>query len=369
MIRVALVLPTLEVGGQERLVADLARRLPHFNVEPVVVALAGTGPIAAELKQAGVASAVLPPRRHLPGYPAALLAWLRQEKVQVLHSQSGSWFPTAVAARLKGIPAMHTEHGRYPDEPRLARLADRIAWACTRRLVVVSHLLQEEMRERLGLRQPPEVIANGVELPALLDPGERAALRAQLGLSADAPVIGTVGRLVPVKDHVLLLRATAAVSQHFPALRCVIVGDGPLRDILQLSAQQLGVADRVLFLGHRDDARRLVGTFDVYVSSSQTEGTPIALLEGMAAGCAIVATNVGGIPHVLEGAAGRMVPPREPAALAAAIEAVLDDPAERARLAARARERVVGHFSLDACARRYAEIYAELVGARRQGAA
>ncbi len=361
MTRVLYVLPTLEVGGQERLVADLAREVRAHGVEPRVVALTGTGDIESELKQAGIEAEVLEPRTHLPGYPAALLAHLRQRQVDVLHSQSGSWFPTAVAGRLSGIPVLHTEHGRYPNEPWWTVWADRLAWRCTDRLIVVSEKLQHDMATRLQLGSPPEVLANGVIAPPSLPPEQREAERRALGLPANALVAGTVGRLVEVKNHSLLLRAVAQLAPRQGDLHCVIVGDGPLRDGLKAEAAGLGLEGRLHWLGHRADAARIAGLFDIYVSSSTTEGTPMAVLEAMAAGTPVVATSVGGLPHVLEhGAAGVLVPSNDVTSLATALETLLGDRARRAALGAASRTRVQQQFSLTACARRYAEVYAEL---------
>jgi glycosyltransferase involved in cell wall biosynthesis len=365
-MRVALILPTLEVGGQERLAVALASRLGAQGIVVEVVALVEGGALEADLAAAGVPTTVLRPRPHAPGYPAALLAHLRQRRPDVLHSHSGSWFPAAVAGRLLGIPVLHVEHGRYPDEPWWSRWADRAAARLTTRIVVVSDLLRRDMREHLRLDVLPELIRNGVAIPPLLDDAKRTALRARIGLDADTPVVGTVGRLVEVKQHGLLLRAMAGVRQRVPRARLVIIGDGPLRGALQQAASIPELEGFVTFPGARADAAELVGGFDVYVSSSSTEGTPLAVLEAMAAGVAVVATDVGGLGAVLDGgAAGALVPPGDEAALAAEIAEVLTDPARRAALASAGRARVERDYGVDACARRYAALYDDLRARRR----
>lgn len=367
MIRVLYVLPTLEVGGQERLVADLARAMRGLGVEPSVVGLTGGGAIGAELEAGGIPASVVAPRTHLPGYPAALIAYLRSHAVDLLHCHSGSWFPTAVAARLLGLPVLHTEHGRYPNEPSWSVWTDRLAWRCTDRLIVVSEKLQHDMAARLHLSTPPEILANGVTLPDGLSHEVRALERRKLGVPEHALVIGTVGRLVEVKNHALLLGAIARLATDHPALHCVMVGDGPLRETLVAETARLGLTPRVHWLGQRVDAARIAGLFDVYVSSSVTEGTPMAVLEAMASGTPVVATSVGGLPHVLaQGAAGVLVPSEDVQALASALNSLLREPGRREVLGAAARSRVESEFSLSACARRYAEVYAELV--RRRGA-
>ncbi len=367
MIRVLYVLPTLEVGGQERLVADLARAVRSWGVEPSVVGLTGGGAIETELRAGEIPASVVAPRAHLPGYPAALIAYLRSHPVDLLHCHSGSWFPTAMAGRVLGLPVLHTEHGRYPNEPPWSVWTDRLAWRFTDRLIVVSEKLQHDMTARLRLSTPPEILANGVTLPDAL-PGEaRARARRQLGLPEQALVVGTVGRLVEVKNHALLLQAIARLAPDHPALHCVMVGDGPLRGALTAETARLGLTVRTHWLGQRSDAARIAGLFDVYVSSSVTEGTPMAVLEAMAAGTPVVATAVGGLPHVLaQGDAGVLVPSQDVHALASALDSLLRDAGRREVLGAAARSRVESQFSLSACARRYAEVYAELV--RRRGA-
>jgi glycosyltransferase involved in cell wall biosynthesis len=360
-MRVALVLPTLEVGGQERLAVALAAVLPGLQVTPEVVALMGGGPLQRDLEEANVPYEVLHPRRTVPGYPAALLARLRKNRPDVLHSHSGSWFPTAVAGELLGIPVLHAEHGRYPDEPWWTPWADRLAARCTSRIVVVSELLQREMQARLRSVHPPAVVQNGVTAPPLLEARARDAVRGGLAVPAGALIVGTVGRLVEVKAHGLLLRAMTRVVREVPNAHCVIVGDGPLRQVLAAAADSADLRGRVHLTGSRPDAAELAACFDVYVSSSSTEGTPLAVLEAMAAAVPIVATDVGGLRAALgDGRAGMLVEAGDETALAGAIATLLRRGDLGAELGRAARARVEQEYSLAACARRYVTLYREL---------
>lgn len=366
-MRVSLILPTLEVGGQERLAVALAVRLRTLGIDAEVVALVEGGPLAADLRAAEVPCVVLHPNNRVPGYPSALLAHLRQWRPDVLHTHSGSWFPAAIAGRLLGIPVLHVEHGRYPNEPWWTRWADRLAARFTSRIVVVSDLLRHEMQARLGTPSLPELIQNGVHLPPALNEDGRAELRRRLGLDPHIPVVGTVGRLVPVKEHALLLRSMAAVRTRIPDATVVIVGDGPLRSDLELAMAAPALAGGVLLTGARADAAELAAAFDVYVSSSSTEGTPLAVLEAMAAGTAVVATEVGGLGDLLErGSAGVLVPSGDCDALTLAIVNLLSDETRRTALGKAGRSRIERDYSIDACAQRYAALYSDLCDHRRQ---
>jgi glycosyltransferase involved in cell wall biosynthesis len=352
------VLPALEVGGAEVLVARLAAALRTQMVEASVVGVLGGGPLEARLAALGVPFAVAPDRPHLPLYPTGLVEALRGLPADLLHAHSGTLQSAAVAATVLGLPLVYSEHGYYPDEPAWGRLVDRLSARRAAALVAVSAPLQAELARRLRPAAPPELIVNGVEIPPAMDADGRRAARARLGVPADASLIGTVGRLVAVKDHASLLRAFAAVRATHATARLVLVGDGPERAALERLASELGVGDAVTLAGALPDAAALVGAIDVYVSSSVTEGMPIAVLEAMAAGCAVVATDVGACAALLgEGACGVVVPPSRPDALAAAVGALLADAPRRAALGAAARARVADAYGLDACARRHADLY------------
>ena len=362
------MLPGLEIGGAEMLVARLCAELRVLGCAAEVVGLTGGGPLESHLRALGVPYRVAPRRRRVPPYPAGLLAVLDTDDFDVIHGHSGTLVPLALAGWLRRVPAFYTEHGYYPDEPRHARYVERLPARLVARLVAVSPELRDIMVRRLALREPPEVVENGVSVPPVLDAERRRALRATVGAQPSSVLVGTVGRLVPVKDHASLVSAFAQVAAMVPDARLVIVGEGTERAALEALTARLGLAGRVYLAGSRADAAELAGAFDVYVSSSRSEGMPMAVLEAMAAGCAVIATNVGACAQLLEqGAAGRVVPATDPTALADAILALARDPDERGRLGAAARARAETRYSLRACARRYLDLYQRV--ARGRGSA
>jgi glycosyltransferase involved in cell wall biosynthesis len=142
-----------------------------------------------------------------------------------------------------------------------------------------------------------QVISLGLELDPFLESGPyRGAFRRELQLNGVERLIGIVGRIFPIKNHHLFLEAAALVAREDPAARFVIVGDGTLRPALERQAQVTGIADRVIFTGWRRDLPGIYADLDVLAVTSNNEGTPVSAIEAMAAGCPVVATNVGGLP-------------------------------------------------------------------------
>lgn len=210
-------------------------------------------------------------------------------------------------------------------------------------------------------RIPPQRLMrlpNGIRA---LPPGDGRAIRAELGIGTDDPVIGTVCIMRPEKALDVLVRAAALVMADFPRLRVVIAGDGEDRARLETVIDQLGLEERVLLTGARTDVPDILAAIDVAVLSSDYEGSPLSILEFMDAGKPIVATRVGGVPELIDdGVHGVLVPPGDEAGLASAIGAVLRDPRGGSEMGARARERCRREFSLDSTAERLQQLYEQL---------
>lgn len=276
-----------------------------------------------------------------------------------------------VAARLAGVRRLvHTPHGHYftggyagPVLTRLFVLLEQWAARFTDRII---GLTEQEVRDHLarGIGRPEQFVSipSGVELAAFEPARDRAAaVRAALGLPRGARVLGTVGRLEPVKGHRHLLDAFGELAPRFPDLCLVLVGDGELLPELQAYAAALGGADRVRFPGWWDDVPGLLGALDLFALPSLNEGMGRALVEAMAAGLPIVASRAGGIPEVLDGgAAGLLVEPASAGALARGIETLLLDPALGARLGRAARARAP-RYSVETMLRKIEALYRDLL--------
>jgi len=208
-------------------------------------------------------------------------------------------------------------------------------------------------------------IRNGIDLAQVVPTVERSAMRAQLGIAPDTFVVGTVGRLMPIKGFEYLIEAFAQFRRQpgRQESKLVIVGDGPLRAVLGQCAESHGVSRDVKFLGMRTDVYNVMRAFDVFALSSLHEGMPMVLLEAMALGVPIVASRVGGIPEILEDRReALLVPARDAGALAREIEVLAGSPELRTELIGAARGRVETQFSIKASATSMRELYRSLIG-------
>ncbi len=287
-----------------------------------------------------------------------LLGLLWRERPEVVHTHTAKAGAVGRAAALlynalaglSGRPRaklFHTFHGHVlrgyfgPAKSRLFLAVERWLARRSTALITLSEGLRRELVE-LGVA-PEErfrVIPLGLELKPFLTatPGQ---LRAELGLAPGAPLVGLVGRLVPIKAVDQFLEAAGAVAEARPEAHFVVIGDGELRGALEAQADALGLAGTVHFLGFRFDLERLYPDLDVVALSSRNEGTPVSLIEAMAAGRPVVATRVGGVPDLVEdGESGLLVPPDDPKALAEAILSLLGSPERRRAMGERGRARV-----------------------------
>jgi len=226
--------------------------------------------------------------------------------------------------------------------------------------VAVSEDVREIRIRRDGF-SPDKItmIPNGVPIPENVgDPVVRQQVRAEFGLDENAPVVGTVGRMIGVKGYAFMLEALALARHSIPSLHWLQVGDGPDREKIMELAEKSGLSDSVSFAGKRSDVPDLLESMDIWVMSSTHEGLPMALLEAMAAGKAIVATNVGGIPDVVEHeVSALLVSPRNPEDLRSAIVRVCDDGPLAKKLAGAARIRAKKDYGIEAVARKIEKIY------------
>jgi len=206
------------------------------------------------------------------------------------------------------------------------------------------------------------VLYNGIDLDGYAVPEETGKqVRAEFAIPLDAPLVGTIARLHPVKNQTLLIDAFAQAGKRVTDAHLLIVGDGDMADDLKRQVADLGLTARVHFAGQRHDVARMLAAMDLFALSSDSEGMPMTLLEAMAARVAIVTTDVGGIGEMLTaGDEACFVPRGERDPLAMALAQLLTNPAERATLAAAARTRLETSFSLDAIGRRYLDIYQKI---------
>jgi glycosyltransferase involved in cell wall biosynthesis len=301
---------------------------------------------------------------------------LRRGGVDILHSHKfGPNLWATSFARVTGTPVVVAHEHTWSFDGAPARMfLDRwlIATGCDV-FVAVSERDRERM-ERLE-RIPAgrvRLLPNGIPTPTVaVDAGVAAEIRAELDIPADAPIVGAIGVFRPQKDFGTLIRAFRLLLDRVPEAYAVVVGDGPEMETVRRLAREEGVEERVRLPGLRLDAVRIATAFDVAVNCSLFEGSALAVIEYMALGLPVVATEVGGTPDLLaDGEAGVLVPPADPAALARAVEGLLAAPDKARALGTKARARQRQQYDIDVQVKRleamYEELYARAGGRRRR---
>jgi len=361
--RVLHAIQNLNYGGMERLFADLVRRLDPARFESHVLVLGYFGRFAEGLESYATLHRAPAMTRGSLLYPRALARQIRAIAPDVVHTHAGVWYKVSLAAHHARVSCViQTEHGRELPDPWLAR---RLGWLASRRtdvVVAVSDALAAHLRARV-VAHPDRVavILNGVDTADRSPRADNGVLRAALSLAPEVPIIGSVGRLEPIKGYDLMIEAFAGLMDAWhdgPAPALVVAGDGSERDRLERRIRELGLGGRVFLLGWREDLDDLYRAFTCFAMTSRSEGTSVSLLEAMSSGLCPVVTPVGGNPGVLgSGLAHCLTPSLEPRAIATAWLELLRDPARRARAAASARARVTECFSLEAMTRAYEGLY------------
>jgi glycosyltransferase involved in cell wall biosynthesis len=255
--------------------------------------------------------------------------------------------------RARRCAVIHTFHGHVlegyfgPLGSAVVRAIERTLARITDRIVTISVRQREDITRRFGIAPARKVatVPLGLELGSLLKLEDRAGGRLTVPTELEDVVVGYVGRLVSIKSLDTLVRGVAIARARLPKIRLLIAGDGEERPRLEQLVGELGLTDRVEFLGWRSDLASLYRRMHVFVLTSINEGTPVSLIEAMAAGVPVVASSVGGVPDVVDGGVtGVLVPPRQPEAVAAAIVAAIVESDRAAVMAARARQSVRERF-------------------------
>jgi glycosyltransferase involved in cell wall biosynthesis len=293
------------------------------------------------------------------------LCWvIYRHRVDLLHVNSyvpGNY--ARLAAALMQVPLIVDHWHGFTRFNRKRRLICRCLGRFTDLSLTVSQGVKDYLIEEIGLDPAKvRVVPNGVDLARIEAARPGQEVRRELGLPDEVPVIGLVGRLDHWgKGHKELFTAMAQLRERWPC-RALIVGGGRREEEIKQAAADLGLAAVVHFLGSRPDVPDLLQAMDIFVLPSYSEGVSLALLEAMAAGLPVIATAVGGTPEaVTEGVTGLLIPPRDAAALAGALERLLADAALAKKLGENARQAVAEKFSLERLGREVNEIYGELV--------
>jgi glycosyltransferase involved in cell wall biosynthesis len=303
---------------------------------------------------------------------------IRRVRPDVVHTHTAkAGFVGRIAAWLAGVPVrLHTYHGHVfygyfsPAKTRLFLWLERIIGRLSDQLVTISPSLRDELAHTYHIAPAEKftLVHLGLALQPFADtPRHSGEFRAQFNISAAAPLIGIVGRIVPIKNHALFLEAARRVRDVIPNAHFVIVGDGELRAAVETQVAALGLHDAVTFTGFLRDLRPVYSDMDVLVISSDNEGTPVSIIEALAAGVPVVSTAVGGVPDLLrQGAFGRLTPPGDPAALADAMAAALHENVGDLQAIQTA---IIAEYDIKQVVADLSTLYRDLLAAKRKGPA
>ncbi|MFC5524276.1 TIGR03088 family PEP-CTERM/XrtA system glycosyltransferase [Rhodanobacter ginsengisoli] len=371
---IAHVLYRLETGGMERVLVTMINRT-QLQYRHAVICLDGFSALREQIEDTNVPCLALNKR---PGkdWPCYFRLWkaLRKLKPDLVHSYNFGALDAAPVAKLAGVRhIVHAERGRNASDPRgesrKYRNLRRWLLPFIDRYLTVSRDLQDWLTEKVGI-DPSRVvfIPNGIDPANYVIAPRKNEVRPIL--SSFAPpgtiVIGSVGRLDPVKDQAGLVSAFNLLCESLPdvreRLRLVIVGEGPQRSMLEAQITDLGLSEQVYLLGNRNDVPAILPEFDIFALSSIAEGMPGVLLEAMAAGLPVAATEVGGVSEVVSsGVTGLLVAASSPHALAKALANYVSNEALRSRHGHAGRARVEAGFSLNEMVSAYTALYDELL--------
>jgi glycosyltransferase involved in cell wall biosynthesis len=365
------VVLSLDVGGLERVVLNLARHGRHQQRRITILCITHPGTLAQEAEQYGIPIVSLnkPPGRH-PSLRIAAHTLLESLAPTVIHThQIGPAWYVGPASESLTIPIIHTEHGDpFAREPRwISRWKLRWFYRTTAKhlqhVACVSEPIANAIRAwRTVAAKKVSVVANGIPL---LDLPHDASHQ------PDEPprtvTIGTVGRLNEVKRQDLLLRAFAELRADSPNLRLLLVGEGSERAKLESLARELGIESETEFAGYQADPAPYLARMDVFALTSRSEGFPVSLLEAWRAKRAVVSTAVGGIPQIVtDHVDGCLVRSLEPSAIASTLRTVLRDASLRNRLGMAGYSTLCQKYSLEAMAAAYDRLYGDAVAARQR---
>ena len=368
-LRIMHVLDRLDLGGTEKAVMKLVRGLEPGSFEHYICPLRGAVTTPGEwasgvtVLHAGREGAVF--QFNVP----RLVRVMRTVRPTIVHSRNWGGIEAVVAARLAGVPvAIHSEHGYELEMAAGLPLHRRLLRHGVYRIASAVAAVTDDLRNYHAAQAwwSPEAISvlyNGVDGREFSPrPQIRDAVRRQLGIAADALVLGSVGRMVPLKDFATLLKAAEALIPETAGLHVLLVGSGAELSRLQNHVDKSPqLAGRVVFSGTVDRVADMLNAMDIFVLPTLMEGMSNTLLEALAVGLPAVATRVGGNPEVVaEGECGYLFAPQDVPELVSQLRTLLRDSRLRADFGRAARERALRHFSLERMLRRYHDLYINL---------
>lgn len=352
-----------EIGGAERALLAILTELDRTSWQPLV-ACPATGPLVTELKSLGVPTypMVFPAWRKITHVLWRVPAWLKLARLvqeirpALVHVNDLYWAPQALLpTRRRNIPVVVTVRQNLKPARVRQYCLDRAAF-----VVTVANAARAVLIEARVPAERVRTIYTGVDLDRLSPEFDGTPVRNQLGIPAEAPVIGCIANVLAIKGHDVLLQAFANVVKLHPTVHLLIVGrdSSSYGAEMRALADRLGVAERTHFVGFQADVRPYIAAMNLVVLASRSEALGLALLEAMAMGKAVVASAVGGIPEIVtDGVNGKLVPPEDPVALTRAIIEFLSHPERLVEGGRQGRKRIHSAFTIEAETRALVSVY------------
>ncbi|OUR85153.1 hypothetical protein A9Q75_00180 [Colwellia psychrerythraea] len=351
------LIPSLEVGGMERLVSDLA--IGRTTGKTSILCLNTLGALGEQIEN-DISIEVLSIPKNLLIATFLVYKRLKKLKPDVIHCHNlqAHFFGGICAKLLPKTQVVLTKHGQHIPT---SGLTTRINYFTLQksRIIGVSADITQIMQQWIAKNKSPiEYIANGVSLTAFKEQIPKELAKEKLGISQSTFCVGIVARLSEPKDHLLLIDAIAALSKTFPDIKLIIVGGGPLQNKIENYIKANHLEKVVTMLGERKDIANILNALDVFALTSSSEGIPMTILEAMAANLPVVATNVGGIPQVvINNETGILVENKDKAGLITAIESFIENPKKLTEFGEQGRSLLESNYSINQAIEKYERIY------------
>ena len=369
-VRILRIVPSLEMGGVERTLTSILPRLDKAKYKIYVCCLFRRDKLANDIESLGIPIIKFKMRARLDfdgryiGGIVRLAALIRRMKIDIVHTHLyKANLAGRIAAKLAGVPVIiANEHSVDSWKNFFQRLNDRVLAGITNKIIVVSNAVRDFYVNKIGIPEDKIItIYNGVDIPKFQTYVNANKKKEEFGIKSDEKVITTIGRLNQEKGHYYFLKAAQIIGKKKTNVKFLIVGDGPLENLLKSMSNDLEIAKNVIFAGLRHDIPQILAISDVSVSASLREGFSITILESMAAGKPVVVTDVGGNSEVVKhGETGFIIPPQSPEALASYSLNIINNQELAKKMGQEAKKRVL-NFSIDRMVRKTEATYDRLI--------
>ena len=366
------VISTLHVGGVENQLAIILGKYDRKKLSPLVCSLSDKGEIGREIEESGIEVISLNKLGHRFNWTIVRdiynLIKARDVKIVRTHQYHANLYGRLAAWPAKVPCIVASVHNVYTRDRKLhRRIINKFLSGFTDKVVAVSETVKRDILKYDGLTDDKvTVIYNGIDTQRFFDTS-RNSMRANLGIPPEAPVIGTVGRLTIQKGQKYLLDAVAMLKEKFSQTVLLIIGDGPMRDELGSRIKALGIDKNAILLGTRRDIPQLLSAMDVFVLPSLWEGLGTALIEAMAAGKAVIATDIAPFREIINSEkVGILVPVEDSKAMASSIELLFNNKSLAETFGGSAKERVFSHFTMDITVNRYVSLFENILRGERR---